>query len=78
MGVLPGEVSMSGSPKECLDQARDCEHRAELASDQQERERLLIQAQAWRNLAAELEAMNPLLQALQSIELDSTNKNEAA
>jgi hypothetical protein len=68
---------MSGNPKECLDQARDCENRAELASDQQEHERLLVQAQTWRNLAAELEAMNPLLQTLQSIELDAPIKSIA-
>lgn len=61
---------MPGNPKECRQHALNCQRLAETARNADERQRLLRLADTWLGLAAELESMEALLNALREIKVD--------
>lgn len=67
---------MPGNPRECRQHALNCQRLAELARHADERQRLLSLADTWLGLAAELESMGALLNALGQLNSGEGNREE--
>jgi hypothetical protein len=68
---------MPGNPRECRQHALSAQRFAETARTADERQRLLSLADTWLSLAAELESMESLLDALREMKADEAQADEA-
>jgi hypothetical protein len=62
---------MPGNPTECHNHSLHCAQLAETAATPEARRALIVLAQTWQRLAAELESDQAFLQAMSELELSS-------
>jgi hypothetical protein len=64
---------MPGDPKECRAHAVRCEELARVAPTPEARQHFLDLSGTWKSLAADLEATQAFLNAIEALELEPTN-----